>query len=59
MLKIRQVVLWSAGELGASRWDPQKERGFDFLVMRDPWGNEFCVLQEMYSEQLAERTPWP
>jgi predicted enzyme related to lactoylglutathione lyase len=24
--------------LGASRWDHQTERGFDFWVMRDPWG---------------------
>jgi predicted enzyme related to lactoylglutathione lyase len=45
--------------LGASRWDHQTERGFDFWVMRDPWGNEFCVLQEMYPELLAERTSWP
>jgi predicted enzyme related to lactoylglutathione lyase len=45
--------------LGASRWDHQTERGYDFWVMRDPWGNEFCVLQPMYPELLAERTPWP
>lgn len=44
--------------LGASRWDHQTERGFDFWVMRDPWGNEFCVLQPMYPELLAERTAW-
>ena len=31
--------------LGATRWDHQAERGFDFWVLRDPWGNEFCVLQ--------------
>src|SRR5215471_5408455 len=31
--------------LGATRWDHQQERGFDFWVMRDPWGNEFCVLR--------------
>ena len=30
--------------LGATRWDHQQERGFDFWVMRDPWGNEFCIL---------------
>jgi hypothetical protein len=30
--------------LGATRYDHQQERGFDFWVMRDPWGNEFCVL---------------
>jgi predicted enzyme related to lactoylglutathione lyase len=45
--------------LGASRWDHQTERGYDFWVMRDPWGNEFCVLQPMYPELLAARTPWP
>jgi predicted enzyme related to lactoylglutathione lyase len=46
-------------ELGASRWDHQTERGFDFWVMRDPWGNEFCVLQPMYPELLEQQTPWP
>jgi hypothetical protein len=30
--------------LGATRCDHQQERGFDFWVMRDPWGNEFCAL---------------
>jgi predicted enzyme related to lactoylglutathione lyase len=45
--------------LGATRWDHQTERGFDFWVMRDPWQNEFCVLQAMYPELLAEQTPWP
>jgi hypothetical protein len=30
--------------LGATRYDHQQERGFDFWVMRDPWGDEFCVL---------------
>ena len=45
--------------LGASRWDHQKERGFDFWVMRDPWLNEFCVLQPEFPELLARRTPWP
>jgi predicted enzyme related to lactoylglutathione lyase len=45
--------------LGATRWDHQKERGFDFWVMRDPWLNEFCVLQPEFPELLAQRTPWP
>ena len=45
--------------LGATRWDHQTERGFDFWVMRDPWGNEFCVLQVEFPELLALRTPWP
>ena len=31
-------------QLGATRWDHQQERGHDFWVMRDPFGNEFCVL---------------
>jgi predicted enzyme related to lactoylglutathione lyase len=41
--------------LGARRWDHQQERGYDFWVLRDPWGNEFCVLQECFSELLAGR----
>jgi hypothetical protein len=45
-------------ELGATRWDHQRERGFDFWVMRDPWDNEFCVLQAEFPEVLASRTPW-
>jgi len=44
--------------LGATRWDHQVERGFDFWVLRDPWNNEFCVLQPEFPELLAERTPW-
>lgn len=44
--------------LGASRWDHQQERGFDFWVMRDPWDNEFCVLQAVFPAHLAQRTPW-
>lgn len=45
--------------LGAVRWDHQQERGFDFWVLRDPWGNEFCVLQEEFPELLANRRAWP
>lgn len=44
--------------LGATRWDHQAERGFDFWVMRDPWGNEFCVLQPEFPELLTNREPW-
>jgi predicted enzyme related to lactoylglutathione lyase len=44
--------------LGAVRWDHHLERGFDFWVMRDPWGNEFCVLQPEFPELLAKREPW-
>jgi predicted enzyme related to lactoylglutathione lyase len=44
-------------ELGATRWDHQKARGFDFWVLQDPWGNEFCVLQSTFPELLANRSP--
>ena len=44
--------------LGAVRWDHQQERGFDFWVLRDPWGNEFCVLQEEFPDLLANRRAW-
>jgi len=45
--------------LGATRWNHQRERGFDFWVLRDPWGNEFCVLQPEFPDLLAQRRPWP
>jgi predicted enzyme related to lactoylglutathione lyase len=44
--------------LGATRWDHQAERGYDFWVLRDPWGNEFCVLQPEFPGLLARRQPW-
>lgn len=44
--------------LGATRWDHQQERGFDFWVMRDPWGNELCVLQPTFPELLAQAKAW-
>ena len=44
--------------LGAKRWDHQLERGYDFWVLRDPWENEFCVLQAVFPELLAQRQPW-
>lgn len=44
--------------LGATRWDHQVERGFDFWVLRDPWGNEFCVLQPEFPDTLARQEPW-
>jgi hypothetical protein len=44
--------------LGATRRDHQAERGFDFWVLRDPWGNEFCVLQPEFPGLLAGREPW-
>jgi predicted enzyme related to lactoylglutathione lyase len=42
--------------LGATRWDHQQERGYDFWVMRDPWGNEFCVLQPEFPDLLNQRS---
>jgi hypothetical protein len=45
--------------LGATRWDHQQERGYDFWVLRDPFGNEFCVLQPEFPELLTRRRPWP
>jgi predicted enzyme related to lactoylglutathione lyase len=45
--------------LGAAHWDHQQERGYDFWMLRDPWGNEFCVLQPEFPELLARRQPWP
>ena len=44
--------------LGAVPWDHQQERGHDFWVMHDPWGNEFCVLQPEFPELLSRRRPW-
>jgi predicted enzyme related to lactoylglutathione lyase len=44
--------------LGAVTHDHQQERGYDFWVMRDPWGNEFCVLQPEFPTLLARRRPW-
>jgi hypothetical protein len=38
--------------LGATRRDHLQERGNDFWVLRDPWANEFCVLQVNFSELL-------
>ena len=34
------------------------ERGYDFWVLRDPWANEFCVLQINFPELLARQEPW-
>ena len=31
--------------LGGKRASNQTERGYNFWVMVDPWGNELCVLQ--------------
>ena len=44
--------------LGATRWRNERERGYEFCVMRDPWGNEFCVLASVFPDLLMEREPW-
>jgi len=44
--------------LGATRWDHQTARSYDFCVMRDPWANEFCVLQIEFPNLLSQRRPW-
>jgi hypothetical protein len=36
--------------------DHQQERGHDFWVMRDPWQNEFCVLQTEFPDLLGAAT---
>ncbi len=41
--------------LGAVRWNHQNDRGYNFWVMRDPWGNEFCILQTEFPDLLAGR----
>jgi hypothetical protein len=46
------------GDLLQDRIRFEVERGFDFWVLRDPWGNEFCVLQPEFPELLARREPW-
>lgn len=44
---------------GATRWDHQQRRGFEFWVLRDPWNNEFCVLEPRLPDLLAQRPAWP
>jgi predicted enzyme related to lactoylglutathione lyase len=44
--------------LGATRGHHQRERGYDFWVMHDPFDNEFCVLQPEFPGLLARRRPW-
>jgi glyoxalase superfamily protein len=39
--------------LGATRYDHQQERGYDFWVLHDPWHNELCVLQINFPDLLA------
>jgi hypothetical protein len=45
--------------LGATRWDHQQERGYDFWVLKDPWQNEFCVLEPNFPTLLARGASWP
>jgi len=44
--------------LGAVRTSHQQERGYDFWVLKDPCGNEFCVLDVNFTELLAARIPF-
>ena len=43
--------------LGATRWDHQTPSGLEFWVLRDPWGNEFCVLPSLLVGYLAGQQP--
>jgi predicted enzyme related to lactoylglutathione lyase len=45
--------------LGAIRHDHQHDRGYDFWVLRDPWGNEFCILDVNFADLLARQHDWP
>jgi predicted enzyme related to lactoylglutathione lyase len=45
-------------KLGAKVVRPVEERGFQFSVMEDPFGNEFCVLQVEYPDQLKAGNTW-
>jgi hypothetical protein len=45
--------------LGATRYDHQQARGYDFWGPPRPWANEFCVLQINFPDLLAQRPPWP
>ena len=44
--------------LGATRYNHQQERGYDFWVLRDPWRNEFCVLQTNFPDLLSHGAHW-
>lgn len=39
--------------LGATRCDQRGPNGLEFWVLRDPWGNEFCVLPSPLVRFLA------
>lgn len=43
--------------LGATGLSHVEERGFDFWVMQDPFGNEFCVLHPEFPDLLAGTDP--
>lgn len=45
--------------LGATRWKRIQERGLDYWVLRDPFGNELCVLAPEFPTLLESRPPWP
>ncbi len=46
-------------ELGATRVRHVAERGFQFWVLTDPFGNEFCVLEPEFPDLLANQPTWP
>lgn len=43
--------------LGATRYDHQQERGYRFWVLKDPWENQFCVLDVNFPTMLAAQRP--
>ena len=43
--------------LGASRVRHETDRGFDFWILADPFGNELCVLQPEYPGLLCDQPP--
>ncbi|MDP8931132.1 MAG: VOC family protein [Actinomycetota bacterium] len=46
-------------QLGATRVRHVAERGFQFWVLTDPFGNEFCVLQPEFPDLLANQPTRP
>ncbi len=45
-------------KLGARKHKYMDERGFQFWIMFDPFGNEFCVLQPEYPKLLEHGNKW-
>ncbi len=46
-------------KLGATRVRHVTERGFQFWVLTDPFGNEFCVLEPEFPDLLSNQPTWP